>query len=146
MKSDITKTRLRRRAVVAAARRSIAARSVVAPGPADAGVRISSCVIRRIWSRPARGGITWWASVVVEDRADPVAALRDQPAQADRQFGRHRLLALARPDSRPKRIEADRSTTSQAVSSRSSVYCRTNGSSRRAVTFQSMCRTSSSGV
>src|SRR6266536_1111339 len=46
----------------------------------------------------------------------------------------------------PNLIEADRSSTSQAVSSRSSVYSRTYGSSSRAVTFQSMCRTSSSGV
>jgi hypothetical protein len=46
----------------------------------------------------------------------------------------------------PKRIEADRSSTSQEVTSRSSVYCRTYGSSRRAVTFQSMWRTSSSGT
>ena len=46
----------------------------------------------------------------------------------------------------PNRIDADRSSTSHAVSSRSSVYWRTYGSSSRAVTFQSMCRTSSSGV
>ena len=45
----------------------------------------------------------------------------------------------------PKPIDGDRSRRSHAVSSRSSMYCRTNGVSIRAVTFQSMWRTSSPG-
>ncbi len=43
----------------------------------------------------------------------------------------------------PKVIDAERSTSSQAVSSRSSVNSRTNTESIRALTFQSMWRTSS---
>ena len=43
----------------------------------------------------------------------------------------------------PKRIDDERSSSSHAVSSRSSMYWRTYGTSRRAVTFQSMYRTSS---
>ena len=45
----------------------------------------------------------------------------------------------------PKPIDGDRSSSSQAVSSRSSEYWRTYGVSIRAVTFQSMWRTSSPG-
>jgi len=60
--------------------------------------------------------------VVIEDRADPVAALGEQPPEGDRQFGEDRVLAVP---GRPDRIDADWSSTSQAVSSRSWVYWRT---------------------
>jgi len=46
----------------------------------------------------------------------------------------------------PKRIERDTSTTSSTVSSRSSTKRFTNGAPIRAVTFQSMSRTSSPGT
>jgi len=51
-------------------------------------------------------------------------------------------LSLERPGG-PAVMEADRSRTSHAVSSRSSVKTRSCGSFSRAVTFQSMCRASS---
>ena len=81
--------------------------------------------------------------VVVQDRADPVAAWVNSRARQTASSVRTESLPCP---SAPKLIEADWSSTSQAVSSRSSVYWRTYGSSSRAVTFQSMCRTSSSGV
>ena len=140
MKSEMTKTRLRRR-TVAAARCSIAARSVVRPSvPAAAGL-VSSAVRYRMWVRPVRGGMIRWypLSYRIAPTRLPVR-LNSRPRQTASSASTESFPVT------PNRIDADRSRTSQAVSSRSSVYSRTYGSSRRAVTFQSMCRTSSSGV
>ena len=77
---------------------------------------------------------------VVEHRPDPVAAAAEQPGQEQGQLGQHVVLAAARA---ADRHGGRRSSTSQAVSSRSSLNSRTCSSSSRAVTFQSMCRASS---
>ena len=151
MKSEITKTRLRRRAVVAASL-SIAARSVVDPASSVGDFRRRQGALGSGGCRASRSVCSATGArrdhllglVVVEDRADPVAAVRAAAAPGTRPARSAPSPCRARRSL--NRIDADRSSTSQAVRSRSSVYFRTNGSSSRAVTFQSMCRTSSSGV
>ena len=93
------------------------------------------------WWRPCAGGIVDDLVAVVDDGADPVAATHEQLAEDRRQLGAAR--APWSVSAAPNAIDRERSSRSHAVSSRSSMNSRTNSSSMRAVTFQSMWRTSS---
>ena len=55
---------------------------------------VSSWVRRRTWVRPVRAGITRWSRLSYRIAPDPVAALREQPGQADGELGEHRVLAV----------------------------------------------------
>ena len=81
--------------------------------------------------------------VVVQDRPDAVAAACQHARQRDGHLDEHRLLRPRRSGRSPS--TAERSSSSHAVSSRSSRKVRTWATSVRAVTFQSMWRTSSPG-
>ena len=99
-------------------------------------------------SRPIRSA--WWRPVPGRTRRAAPESYRTAPTRLPLRpssLARTRASSVStscfpRPGP-PTRIEAERSSTSQAVSSRSSLNSRTCGSSSRAVTFQSMCRASS---
>jgi len=142
MKSETTTISDRRRASDATAS-SITAKSVVTGAGTAAAVRSSSYPMRSACTRPTPGGTT---------RAATPSCSTAPTRLPPRPNSRARISAsspstscLPRPG-RPTVIDADRSSTSQTVSSRSSVYWRTCGSSSRAVAFQSMCRASSSST
>jgi hypothetical protein len=80
----------------------------------------------------------------VAEQTSPTRSLLRTAARASTAASSVASSLLKRPCV-PKRSEPDRSTTSITVSSRSSSYWRTNGRRMRAVTFQSMARTSSPG-
>ena len=101
-----------------------------------------SRTIRRTWLRPLRGG-TSDSTRSVKSRSPTlsllVVAAKDMTAANSTANSRlNRFLV-------PKSPDPLTSTTSMAVSSRSSMKLFTYGSPVRAVTFQSMERTSSPG-
>ena len=98
---------------------------------------------RSTWLRPLRGGIVRLDVVVEEDRADAVAVARQQARERRRELGRARAPSAARSGRSPS------TATGRAGARRSArgprCTARTYGVSIRAVTFQSMWRTSSPG-
>ena len=140
MKSE-TRTTSDRRRIVRSAVSSSRVRSVTAPFVAGGGrrrLRVSAST----WFRLLRGGSVSSSSLsnrIAPTRLPPLVRSRAKVVASS-----HRTSSFGRSIG-PKPIEGDRSSSSHAVSSRSSAYWRTNGVSIRAVTFQSMCRTSSPG-
>ena len=112
------------------------------PNPSGSNAR-SSRSIRRTCFRPFRGGTN--SSTLSVKRSRPtlslfVVAARDKTAASSTASSRLNLLLV------PKSAERLTSTTSMTVNSRSSTYLLTWGSPVRAVTFQSIERTSSPGL
>ena len=138
MKSEITTTR-QRRARTRPRRASRRGRWSPPLGESRSALELPSDPQRMAASGAGRDDARGRAGVV-EHGTDPVAVAAEQPGQDERELGQHVLLSAAGP---PTTMDADRSRTSQVVSSRSSLNSRTCGSSSRAVTFQSMCRASS---
>ena len=122
------------------ASRAIPSPRAVPPPPSRRGAVMTWCSSARTWARPPRAGIvvtpsavTMWAPTRLPDPSVRYATL---PAAT---MARSRLVQRAVPKSRL----GERSTSSQVSSSRSAIDSRTWGSCMRAVTFQSMRRTSS---
>ena len=142
MKSDTIMTIDRRRIVRWAASNS-AARSVTGACSSD-GSSIRSLTIRSTCARPPEAGIvrsTWLANSTAPTRLPRRVSRRAIVAVKST-----RTVRLSRPSSIvPKSTDGLRSSRNHAVTSRSSWYSRTCGIVVRAVTFQSMSRTSSPG-
>ena len=115
--------------------------TVSVPRPGGWKYRISRTT-RRTCRRPFFGGMYCSISVGEEHQPDLVAVADGGEGENAGQFGGQFALALR---AEPKLPEALTSTSSRMVSSRSSVNFLTNGRPARAVTFQSMVRTSSPG-
>ena len=81
--------------------------------------------------------------VVVEDGADPIPVAREEARQQANEVRPGRTLSACQLA--PNAIEGLRSSKNHAITSRSCMYWRTYGVFMRAVTFQSMWRTSSGG-
>ena len=92
--------------------------------------------------RPWRGRMHLRGAAAERHHAEPVAAPARHVADA---IATPSATSALRRSAVPKVIEAEVSSTSQAVSARSPTCTRTCGSRMRAVTFQSMWRTSSPG-
>ena len=99
--------------------------------------------MRSRWVRPRAGG-----TKCSTRSAASISPTRSLWSRAAKPSTAHNSAASSRfsGPAVPKRIERDTSTTSIAVSSRSSTKRFTNGAPMRAVTFQSMSRTSSPGT
>ena len=138
MKSE-TRTTSDRRRIVRFAVSSSRLRSVTAP-LVSGGDRSRLRVRASTWLRLLRGGSV--SSSSLSNRIAPTWLPPRVRSRANVVASSHRTSSFGRSIG-PKPIEGDRSSSSHAVSSRSSAYWRTNGVSIRAVTFQSMCRTSS---
>ncbi len=111
------------------------------PRPAGRNERISS-TRRNAWRRPLSGGTK--SSTRSVTRSRPTLSLLFVAASARIAAISEAMTALVFVPV-PKSLDADRSTISSAVSSRSSMCSLTKGRPRRAVTFQSIARTSSPG-
>ena len=121
---------------------SSASPNEVAPPPPARAPRRSACSMPSRPARPWRGGRTRGSHAAERDHAEPVAAAGGDVRERERgALGDVRLA----PVGGAERIEADASTTTQLTSTRSARWTRTCGSRVRAVTFQSIMRTSSPG-
>jgi hypothetical protein len=130
------------RARATAATEPIAAPSDVAPLPSASGSLRSSA---SSWSspiRPWRGRMTFGAP---PPKATTPRRLPRRLATWPTAIATPSATSALRRSAVPNVIEAEASSTIQAVSARSPTCTRTCGSRIRAVTFQSMCRTSSPG-
>ena len=99
--------------------------------------------MRSTWMRPDAGGMT--ASTPVSMTTAPTR-LPPRVSTCARVVATSASTRSFWRSTGPKPIDAEWSSSSHAVRSRSSTYSRTYGSSSRAVTFHSMWRRSSPGT
>src|SRR5215211_7088066 len=139
-KSETTTTSPRARA--SAATLVTAAPTDVPPAPSPPGSRRSSLSSPSRPSRPWRGLSTRGSP---PPKASTPRRLPRRVATCPTASATPSATSALRRSAVPKLMEADTSSTSQHVSARSPTCTRTCGSLMRAVTFQSMWRTSSPG-